>query len=308
MTLMQLRYIVAVDRHRHFGRAAESCRVSQPTLSMALRKSEDELGGSLFDRSRKPVVPTSLGLRIIEQSRLVLREHDRLAVIVAEEQEQITGDLTIGVIPTLAPYLLPLITEPFAKQYPGVNLTINEMMTESILEGIASDEIDAGLIATEESLPGMVSVPLFREKFTTYISTNHPLIHEKMIDPEKLKREELWLLGEGHCFRQQILELCGDTDPDRQNQSIHFSGGTLETLRHLVENGNRLTLLPMLATTYLSEQQVKRHIRPLGPVVPERTVTILYGREELKKGLIDRYAEKIRQIIADVVVVDLIKG
>ena len=299
MTIVQLRYIVAVDRHRHFGRAAEACAVSQPTLSMALRKGEEEIGAVLFDRSRKPIVPTAIGTRIVEQARVILREHDRLAAIIAEERDEIAGDLAIGVLPTLAPYLLPIVTTSFAGRYPGVRVTIREMLTDEMLAELAADRIDAGILATPESLPGMHYDPLFREEFVAYVSKDHSLAKSRIIDAEQLDPDAIWLLGEGHCFRRQIVDLCGEPHPDRPEQEVHFTGGNLETLRHMVENGSGLTLLPMLATAYLSDEQRKRHVRQLGPVVPERTVAMMYGREELKRRLVDLYAEEIRARVAE---------
>ncbi len=163
MTLTQLAYAVAVDTYRHFGRAAEHCHVSQPTLSMQLQKLEEELGVQLFDRSRKPILPTPIGERILAQARVILRECERLYELLNEDLEAVRGELKLGVIPTLSPYLLPLVTRPLQERYPELTVQVEELTTEQILEALATDRLDAGLIATEEGRPGLRRRALFRE-------------------------------------------------------------------------------------------------------------------------------------------------
>lgn len=294
MTLAQLRYIVAVDTYRHFGEAAESCHVSQPTLSMGIQKVEEEIGAAIFDRSRKPVTPTDLGGRLVEQARTILRERARIDDIIAEVHGEIAGELSIGIIPTLAPYLLPMVTRTFAERYPKVILSIHELTTAHILQALAGDRLDAGLIATQEHQPGMTARPLFVEHFVAFISPDHRLAGNPIISATDLNLEDIWLLSEGHCFRQQILDLCGEADHScGPRRTILFESGNLETLRHMVERGGGMTLLPYTATHYLSAEQTRTFVRPFTPPAPYREVSVIYGRALLKKRLIDAYVEVI---------------
>ncbi len=294
ITLAQLRYIVAVDRHRHFARAASACNVSQPTLSMAIMKVEEELNAPLFDRSRKPVVPTDLGLKVIAQARVILREGERMAGIISEANDEIAGELVIGIIPTLAPYILPLVTRPFAEAYPKVLLSIHEMTTGVILEELAAERIDAALLATAESGPGFTERPLFSERFVAYVSPDHRLADQREIRTEDLDLEDLWLLSEGHCFRDQVLDLCGgDSQTCGPRRSVIFESGNLETIRHMVESTGGMTLLPEIATDYLSADQNATYVRPFLSPSPTRTVRILSGRADLKRRLIDAWTERL---------------
>lgn len=294
MTLAQLRYLVAVDTHRHFARAAAACNVSQPTLSMAIRKAEEEVGAPLFDRSRKPIRPTALGVELLTQARVVLRESRRLDDVIAGSAGAVAGELQIGIIPTLAPYLLPWVTRRFAEAYPLVSLSLHEMTTSDILAALASERIDAGLIATRESLPGTVHRPLYNEEFVAYLSPDHRLARARSISTKSLALEDLWLLSEGHCFRRQVLDICGEgTHSCGPQRSVLFESGNLETLRHMVESSGGMTLLPRSAIFYLSAAQRKKFVRYLAPPAPHREVAMLYGREVLKKHVIDAYVETL---------------
>ncbi|MCB0714187.1 MAG: LysR family transcriptional regulator [Ignavibacteriae bacterium] len=301
MTLTQLQYIVAVDTHRHFGRAAEECNVSQPTLSMQIRTLEEELGAELFDRGRKPVIPTDLGREIIAQARVILRERDRVDDILKDAQNRISGELSVGIIPTLAPYLLPLVSKTFTERYPEVTLSIRELTTEDILSELARDQLDAGFIATKEEQVGMAIRPLFREEFVSFIAPNHRLSQVENLSVENLDLEDMWILSEGHCFRKQVLDLCREDDHScGPRRSILFESGNLETVRHMVERSGGMTLLPKLATLFLSSQQ-KKLIRSFSPPVPYREVSVIYGRAFLKKRLIDLYVNCILEVVPQIV-------
>lgn len=294
MTLSQLRYIVAVDTFRHFGAAADHCHISQPTLSMGIRKAEEEIGAPLFDRSRKPVTPTELGRRLIDQARVILREEARIDDIIAEVHGEIEGELSVGIIPTLAPYLLPLVTRRFAERYPRVTVSIKEMTTSHIMKSLSDDAIDAGLIATAEEGRGMTRRPLFSEEFVAFISPDHRLADRDAVSVDDLDLDDLWLLSEGHCFRRQVIDLCGESDHAcGPRRSILFESGNLETLRHIVEHGDGMTLLPHMATHYLNEEDRSTFVKRFTPPAPFREVSIMYGRAMLKKRLIDAYAEVI---------------
>jgi LysR family hydrogen peroxide-inducible transcriptional activator len=296
MTLSQLRYVVAVDTHRHFGRAAEHCFVSQPTLSAQIHKLEDELGLQLFDRSRKPVLPTDVGAKVIAQARVVLRESERIGELVTEARGEVAGELRLGVIPTLAPYLLPLVTGPFAARYPHVTVVIREMLTGSIVDHLATDRLDAGLIATAEERPGMVVQSLFTEPFVAYVGPDHPLAGAEVVEPQGLSLDDMWLLSEGHCFRDQVRDLCAQAAGSDRAQPIRFESGNLETLRMMVDRAGGVTLLPILATLPMSDAE--RHlVRPFANPVPQRDVRVIYGRAYLKRALIEAYVGVVTETV-----------
>lgn len=203
MNLQQLEYIVAVDQHRHFARAADSCYVTQATLSMMIRKLEDELDAVIFDRSRQPVVPTDAGRRLIEQARIVLKEAALLRQITTEASGELNGQLRIGIIPTLAPYLLPYFLSSFLQKYSGVQVRINELNTAQITEQLAQDKLDVGILATPLPNEGLKTDPLFYERFFVYTSKDEKVLRKKYVAPEDLDTARIWLLQEGHCLRSQ---------------------------------------------------------------------------------------------------------
>lgn len=299
MTLAQLRYAVAVDTHRHFGRAAEACFVSQPTLSAGLKKLEAELGAVLFDRSRQPVVPTEAGAQVLARARTVLREAEALAALADGEGAEPTGELRLGIIPTVAASLLPLVAGPFAERYPRMTLSVRELTTEAILDHLATERIDAGIVATDEARPGLREEPLFAEPFVAYVSAGHRLDAEVEVDTERLVPGEVWLLSEGHCFRDQVVHLCGATPVADGERRVRFESGSLETLRRMVDRAGGVTLLPELATLYLTDDEARR-VRPLAAPVPRREVRLLTGRAHLKRALIDAFVATVRAAVAEV--------
>ena len=298
MTLTQLTYLVAVDTHRHFARAAEVCFVSQPTLSIQLQKLEEELDVKLFDRSRAPVVPTEIGAQVIEQARRVLRESGRISEMVESAGREISGTLQLGILPTLAPYVVPLVLPAFSTKYPAVNLVFHERLTAQVFEGLRSDTLDAGLIATAETDAGMQSRELFEEPFVAYLSNGHRLANENEVDAGELSLDDLWLLKEGHCFRDQLLDVCGgDSHSCGIHRSVSFESGNLETLQKIVDHAGGMTLLPLLATQYMSKSQVEKRVRPLRKPVPSRHVRVVHRRTYLKKKLIDVFVEILLGVI-----------
>jgi len=208
MTKTQLEYIVAVDNYKSFIRASEKMFVTQPTLSMQIKKLEEELGTTLFDRSKAPVATTEIGQKIIEQARNVISESNRIYDIISEELDQITGKFRLAVIPTIAPFLLPLFLESFVKNNKGLELTIEELQTEEIISGLKKDEIDAGIAATPLSNKEITESPIYYEPFYAYISPKHPLFRKEKISSKELNVDDIWLLKEGHCFRDQVINIC----------------------------------------------------------------------------------------------------
>lgn len=292
MTLTQLTYLVAVDTHRHFSKAADHCFVSQPTLSVQLQKLEDELGVQLFDRSRSPVVPTELGKQIIQQARQVLREAALIREMANMEGSEIRGTLNIGIIPTLAPYVVPLVMPVFMMEYPLVQLTFHELLTAQVVDGLEHDMLDAGLIATNENVRHMQIRHLFTEPFMAYLSDGHRLKGRQLVNVGDLSLDDLWLLKEGHCFRDQMLKVCSDgSQACGVNRSVLFESGNLETLQKVVDQAGGMTLLPYLATLYLSDELVENRIRPFRDPVPRRQIQLVYHRADLKKRIIEAFVD-----------------
>jgi LysR family hydrogen peroxide-inducible transcriptional activator len=293
MTLTQLKYIVAVDNHRHFATAAEKCYVTQPTLSMQIHKLEEELGVQIFDRSKQPVVPTREGVRIVEQARQVLSESNRIREIATENTEELGGVYRIGVIPTIAPYLLPLFLREFSEQYPKVELIFEELLTQDIINRLHHDQLDVGIIATPVKQASIHEMDLYYEPFVGYISSNHTLAKQDSISIDDLDVNDLWLLNEGHCWRDQMIQLCKKNQRRQELSRIQFESGNLETLRKMVEQNYGMTLLPYLAVNELSEEVKKQHIRNFVEPVPKRKIRLAYGRIHLQKNIVEAFKETI---------------
>lgn len=281
MNLSQLEYIVALDQHRHFANAAKACFVTQPTLSMMVQKLEEELDSKIFDRSKKPLIPTETGKLLIEQARRVLQEANVLSEIVAQQKGILEGELRLGIIPTLAPYLLPLFIKSFLKKHPKIHLKIAEYTTEVMAEKLKRGQLDAGILVTPLKDVNLKETPLFYETFFVYAS--HGFEKEYLL-PEDLNPNELWLLEEGHCFRSQIMNLC-----EIQKQStmqLEYAAGSLETLRQLVDNQDGVTILPELAIQYLSPKK-QQQLKPFQPPAPVREVSLVTHRDFIKRALIE---------------------
>jgi len=293
MTLTQLEYILAVNKFRHFGKAARSCFVTQPTLSMQLQKLEVELGVVIFDRSKSPVLTTSEGERIIDQARVIIREERRLLDLVQQSKDELAGEFRLAVIPTLSTYILPLFLQAFVDKYPGLNLVIEESKTEEIVEMLAEDEMDAGLLVTPLNDDTLIERVLFYEPFYLFVAPGHPLARRKKIRENDLELEEIWLLNKGNCFRDQVLNICSESEKEEEvGGKIRFESGNLETLKNMVLTSSGYTVLPHLAVSQLSAQR-RKLIREFHPPVPTREVSLVYARTVLKERVIDALEETI---------------
>lgn len=288
-TLTQLTYVVAVDQHRHFGRASKSCHVSQPTLSMQLQKLEDELGISLFDRSKQPIVPTERGKEIIERAKKIIHEVKALEYIGKKDGSTPQGTFKLAVIPTLAPYLVPLFISDFSKKYPKVELFIDEMKTHQIIEALENDQIDGGLLVTPLEQPTIREHVLFYEPFYLYVGQQHPFRKKKWVKESDLEVKDTWLLEDGHCFRNQVLQLCSSKNKERVLQNVHFESGNLETLKKLVQKSKGYTLVPHLSI----QSKENPWIKPFSKPVPSREVSMVYRRDQLKLDIIQALIQSI---------------
>lgn len=293
MTLTQLSYIVAVDKYRHFATAAEKSFVTQPTLSMQIHKLEDELGITIFDRSKSPVIPTEIGEKIIEQAKTILKESKELSDIANFKENELKGTFKVGIIPTVAPYLVPLFLRSFLKKYPQVNLVFEELLTQEVIEKLGNDQLDAGIIATPTDQSFIYTEDLFVEPFLGYLSHGHPLIAKEKLSVDDLDRTNIWLLNEGHCFRDQAVKLCKENTKKNNSSPIEFKSGNLETLKRLVEQNFGMTLLPWTAVQEFDSNCVNAIIKEFEDPVPSRKLRLIFGRKHLKQTIISAFKESI---------------
>jgi LysR family transcriptional regulator, hydrogen peroxide-inducible genes activator len=284
MTLVQLEYIVAVDTYRSFGIAAEKCFVTQPTMSMQVQKLEETLGVKLFDRSKQPVIPTEIGLEIIEQARIILRESHKLNELISNQKNTVAGELKIGIIPTIAPYLMPKVIAAFMSKYPDVQLQIWEYMTDQIVHDLKNGLLDCGILSTPIEDKSLNETPLFYESFVAYLSKSSPLIIKKNISAKDINHEDLWLLNEGHCMRNQILNIC-NRKKTGEVKPLEYNTDSVETLKRMVELNKGITLLPELSISDFSMKQLDR-VRYFKSPEPSREISIVTHRNFLKRKLI----------------------
>ncbi|WP_373522326.1 hydrogen peroxide-inducible genes activator [Aquiflexum sp.] len=284
MTIQQLEYIIAVDKHRHFGHAAESCFVTQPTLSAQISKLEKELDIILFDRSKMPVIPTEIGVQVIGQAKRVVSESKGIYELLSQLKGDVSGVIKLGIIPTLAPYILHRFIKGFLEKYPNVKLQVEETVTEEILRKLKNDELDLGLVVTPLDEPGIVEKPMFYEKFFAYLSKGHQLLKKEKLTVKDLESDDMWMLQQGHCFRDQVLNLCNQNKFERNN--FHYESGSLEGLKNMVNQYTGITLLPELATFSLNEEE-KQRLRKFSDEEPIREVSIVLTRSFLKKRLVE---------------------
>lgn len=292
MNLQQLEYVIAVDTYRHFVKAAEKCYVTQATLSMMIKKLEEELQVKIFDRSRQPVVPTEIGKKIIAQAKKILHESSRLKEMVQDEQAELKGELRIGVIPTLAPYLLPLFMNSFLKKYPSVKLKISEFTTDQIIHKLEQHDLDAGLLSTPLNQPSLKEEALFYEEFVVYASSGEKILKKKFVLANDIDINRLCLLGEGHCLRSQVFNLCELRNKEQEFRQLDFETGSIETLKRIVEVNQGITILPMLALKAMTAKQ-KQNIRFFKAPVPVREIGLVTYRYFVKEKLIQSLKEEI---------------
>ena len=298
MTFVQLQYIIAIDTYRHFAVAAKHCFVSQPTLSMQVQKAEDELGVKIFDRSKQPVIPTELGAELIEQARKIIAEKGILEEMVMHKKGIVAGELKIGIIPTLAPYLLPLFVQNFTEKYPQVKLVVNELTTDNIVAKLRDGRIDMGILVTPLQETGIKEYPLFYEELMAYVSSKNAAYKKTYMLPQDIDPNKLWLLEEGHCFRSQIVNLCELKKASREASHFDYEAGSIETLRRMVDMNDGITILPELATMGMTAKQLSL-IRYFKRPAPMREVSIVVHRDFVKKKLIDILAEEILSSVPD---------
>lgn len=291
MTIQQMQYIVALNRHRHFVRAAEACGVAQPTLSTMIQKLEEELGVRLFDRNRHPVEPTEVGQRIIRQAETALHEFHKIGEMVRSEVETFTGQLHLGVIPTVAPYLVPQFIDDFRTNYPQVELTISEMRTGNLVRHLRQGELDMAVLSTPLAHSDLLEIPAYYERFYAYFAAGSG-VDEGRFNASELPPERLWVLQEGHCARNQIFNFCG-----KGSAYNHvYEAGSIDTLVRIVDRNGGYTLIPELHLPFLSEQQ-RSNVREIADPPAVREISIVIRQDYIRERAVNAVAEIIKGII-----------
>ena len=296
MTLTELKYIVAVARERHFGRAADACFVSQPTLSVAIRKLEDELGVVLFERGGTEVSLTPSGERIVVQAQRVLDEAARVKELAKQGRDPLAGALRVGVIYTIGPYLLPALVRQLLRDAPQMPLLLNENYTVRLLELLKNGEIDVAIVALPLPDAGVMVQPVYDEQFVVAVPRAHPWAKRRALSADDLKKETMLLLGSGHCFRDQVLEVCPELSrfsAGAEGIQKTFEGSSLETIRHMVASGVGVTVLPMSSVPEKTPRDSLIAFVPFSKPVPDRRVVLAWRKSFTRVAAI----EALRQAI-----------
>lgn len=297
MTLTELRYIVTLAQEQHFGRAAERCYVSQPTLSIAVKKLEEELGVAIFERSKTRVYPTPVGEKVIKQAQNVLEQAAAIKDIVSAGKDQLSSPMHIGAIFTIGPYLLPHVIPELQKRAKDMPLYVEESYTATLRRRIRQGDLDAIVVALPFTEADVVTQPLYEEEFVVMMDRDHPLAKEKQIHPDLLNEHNVLLLGEGHCFRDQVLKFCPQLKPslDDNKPKIRTAaeGSSLETLKYMVASGLGITILPASAAIPNMQNSELLITRPFAEPVPKRTVALAWRASFPRSQAIDVLRESI---------------
>ena len=291
MTLQQFEYIIALEKFRHFTKAAEHCNVTQPTLSAMIQKLEDELDVKIFDRSQQPIAPTAAGLLVIKQAKEALVQAEQIKNIVQEQKQDVAGKFTLGILPTIAPYLLPRFISALTKKYPKLELRIAELKTHEIKRALLNGEIDAGVLADIEDLEEYNISHLFYEQYLAYVSKSCPLYEKQVVKSSDLQNHQLWLLDEGHCFRDQMVKYC--QIKSAQDSQMTYSLGSIETFMRMVESGCGVTFIPWMAVQQLSETQ-KELVRPFAIPIPSRRLVMATNKNFIRHTILTAIIEEIQ--------------
>ena len=305
MTITQYQYVLAVAKYKNFTTAAEHSFVTQPTLSMQVQKLEEELGVTIFDRSKKPLQVTEIGEQIIKQAQIIVNEAGRMNDIVAQQKGYIGGEFRVGIIPTVSPTLLPMFLTNFINKYPKVCLKIEEQTTENILKKIEDGSYDAGILATPLHNSSIVERPLYYEPFVAYIPVNHRLQNSKTIYSEDLDINDILMLEDGHCFKDSVLNICNQDLIDSK-EHFQLKSGSFETLVRLANEGLGMTLLPYLHSLELKEEEKKR-IHYFAEPYPAREISLVYHKNELKLQIIKALHDTIAGVIRGAIVFQNVK-
>jgi len=298
MTLTQIRYALALDVYRHFGRAAEACFVTQPTLSTQLAKLEAHLGYALYDRSRSPIVPTDAGEVFLHKARRIVRDLDDLEATPETSGAQMQGEIRLGILPTISPYVLPALLRDVRTHFPLLTLSIYEVQTEEGLLRLAKDQLDAAWIATSPPDWPYPVVELGEEPFVVYTSISSLLEGYTFLPKALIRDIPLLLLGEGHCFRDQVLSLCGDRG--NRTPGLSLQTGSIETLRHVVQHLGGTTIIPAIALPFLTQTE-RAYVRAFAPPAPSRHHRFVFGGTVRKRTLLRMLAQLASTVVEEAI-------
>ncbi|MBI9041230.1 LysR substrate-binding domain-containing protein [Lutibacter sp.] len=298
MTITQLKYVLAVAEYQNFTVASEHCFVTQPTLSMQIQKLEEELDTQIFNRNKKPIQLTEVGAKIVEQAKIIVDESNRITDIVEQQKGFIGGDFKLGIIPTIMPTLLPLFLKTFIKKYPKVNLKIEELTTEEIVKKLSDGHIDVAIAATPLENESIKERVLYYEPFVAFVPTEHRLFVNKTIDVADLNIDDILLLEDGHCFKENIINLCSALG--NKNSRFQLHSGSFDTLIKLSKEGLGMTLLPYLQTLEINEKD-KMYLKEFKDPIPAREVSLIYHKSQLKIHMIDSLKNVIDSVIRGVI-------
>lgn len=301
MTLTQIEYILAVAKFKSFHKAARFCHVTQPTLSMQIKKLEESLGVDIFDRNKTPIQLTKIGSKIVEQAEYAYKEFLKITTTIQNFKGEVEGELRVGVIPTVLPYILPLFLKNFHTQYHKVHLSIFEYTTQNCINALVNDNIDVAILATKEKLKNLVQSKLYDEDLVLYVNPNNKFFTATSINLEDLEPEETWLLEEGHCLRNEIIKLCGFKKflSKKFPQNLNLKTGSLETLKHLVDDFFGYTFMPALSIIRMQDvndiNKIKRKLNPK----PKRTIYLSYIKNTIKTRIIDAFNVVIKSSLRE---------
>jgi len=296
MTLTELKYIVAVARQKHFGHAAEACYVAQPTLSVAIKKLEDELGVVIFERGGTEISMTPLGAQIVAQAERVLEQTAAIKEIAKQNKDPLAGSFRLGIIYTVAPYLLPPLVKTMIEQVPQMPLVLQENFTVRLLESLRQGELDAAIMALPFADQGLMAQPLYDEPFVVAVPRHHPWENRASIPAHELKSETMLLLGNGHCFRDQVLEVCPEMSrfsTSGDGIARAFEGSSLETIRHMVASGIGITVLPQASVPDMQTKDGMLRYVPFAEPVPTRRVVIAWRKSFTRRAAIEAVREAV---------------
>jgi len=296
MTITQLKYVLAVAEYKNFTKASEKVFVTQPTLSMQVQKLEEELNVKIFDRTKKPIKLTPVGEKIIEQAKNIVNESVRIQDIVDQQKGFVGGEFKLGIIPTVMPTLLPMFLNNFVKKYPKINLKIEELHTDVIVDKLIDGHLDAGIAATPLGNEKIIEKPLYYEPFMAYIPEQHRLFNQKEIVADDLDVDEVLLLEDGHCFKDNILNLCKSVQNHPDQKRFYLESGSFETLIKLSDEGLGMTLLPYLHTLDLKDEKQK-YVKFFKKPYPSREISLVHHKNELKSHIIKALQESINSIV-----------
>lgn len=293
MNFQQLDYIIAVDRLRHFAKAADLCGVSQPTLSMMIQRLEEELGVEIFDRKKSPVETTPIGKRLIIQAKVINFNLRQFREIADSARDTVEGELNMAIIPTLASYIIPRFFGGVRNRLPNLKLRISETKTSDIIDQLKSAEIELAMVSTPVEEHGILELPLFYERFIAYISPREKALYKKKkVFSSELDPKGMWLLQEGHCFRSQMLNICHKNEDSMQI----YEAGSIETLIRIVDENGGYTMIPELHISSLSEEQ-RKNLRYFEGDEPRREISFLFREDFVKERLINELVEAVKEMI-----------